>query len=115
MATLAAVNLVNGFKVLATSSAAFTVSTGFDRVSITHAMMVNYSAGPIVCSVWHLQLGQSEADEFLILDGITIAANTALLIPEFIGRSVNAGGSAKVIAGSANTVSFSATATGFTS
>lgn len=108
-------NLANGVDIGATSAVVYTVPAGVVRTVVSQARIVNHTAGAITVSIWILQNGESESNEFKALDSESLAANETYLLSEIIGDSLNTGGTIKAIAGSANSVSFSATGTEFTS
>lgn len=114
MAVNFGVNLANGEIIGTSNTTLYTAPSSIIRAVINQARLVNYSAGPVVVSVFILQSGEAASNEFKALDGKSLAANETYLVSEIIGDSVDAGGTIVAIADTATAVSFSATGTEFT-
>ncbi len=115
MAITAAINLANGTILTTSSAIAYTAPTTVVNVTVDQARLVNYGTVAVTVDVWMLQSGDSEADAFLAISQKRLSPDETYLCPELIGDSINAGGTIKVKADTATSVSFSATGTERTS
>lgn len=114
MAVNFGVNIANGETIGTSNTTLYTAPSSIIRATINQARLVNYSAGPVIISLYILQSGESAANEFKAVDTKTIAANTTYLVSEIIGDAIGAGGTIVAISDTATAVSFSATGTEFT-
>jgi len=112
MAVTYGVNLANGVALSTSSAVVYTAPADVDRVVINQARIVNTGPVAVPVSVWVLQSGESEADNFKAIDSKSVGAGDTVLLSEIIGDSINAGGTIKVISG-AITSSISMTGTEF--
>lgn len=103
--------LVNGIDLPTSTSNLISPSV---KTVITHARLVNHTAGPIVVNIYVLQSGESTADRFKAVDGRSLAAGETYLLPEIVGQAIEAGGNIAGDADTVSSVSISATGTEFT-
>lgn len=97
---------------LTTASAAIhTGSSATVRQVVSYARVVNYSASPVDLTLHVVPSGESEADDYLVFDEMTIAAQDTELLAELISQPLEPGDvvKAKASADSALSLSFGGT------
>ena len=114
MATKAGVPLVEGVDVANSIAAVYTVPATLARVRVDNITFHNYSGGGVTLTVQIVESGGSTGNAKIVVDNVTIAANSTLE-PSSVLHGLNTGDTIQAVAGSATSINCRATGTTFTS